>query len=219
MTSVLQICFCFAITSRQHNLGESDQSYFKTYHWRAQLNNSILATFTKIRASFIGDEKCIAWQRGNNYGDWRYQCRTGWQLENDGLFSAGSLHLSLNSLHLCGLPDPRTWFGMPQVNIPSHSTSSYCKASSAKNESTRIYHTILTCYLWPSQFCCLHCAHPLYFMRQSAIFLNSAGSSESPPKLVTISVINDLHCMIWIPSSYYFYYFTLKKLFFYCDTD
>ena len=96
MTSVLQICFCFAITSRQHNLGQSDQSYFKTYHWRAQLNNSTLATFTKIHASFIGDEKCISWQRGNNYGEWRYQCRTGWQLENDGLFSADSLHLSLN---------------------------------------------------------------------------------------------------------------------------
>ena len=118
MTSVLQICFCFAITSRQHNLGQSDQSYFKTYHCRAQLNNSTLATFTKIRASFIGDEKCISWQRGNNYGEWRYQCRTGWQLENDGLFSAGNRHLSLNSLHLCGLPNPRTWFGMLQVNIP-----------------------------------------------------------------------------------------------------
>ena len=48
---------------------------------------------------------------------------------------------------------------------------------------------------------------------ESAIFLNSAGSSESPPKLVTIRVINDLHCIIWIRSSYYFYYFTLIRSF------
>ena len=128
----------------------------------------------------------------------------------------GSLHLSLNSLHLCGLPDPRTWFGMLQVNIPKSLDFIILQSIfSQKWIYTHLPYIIdMLCYLWPSQFCCLHCAHLLYFMTQSSIFLNSAGSSESPPKLVTISVINDLHYIIWIRPSYYFYYFTLLKSFF-----